>query len=111
MGKEQDIVLIYFEDQPVTFARIEKISQDIKKDWYHVKLLMLQVPLQVTTWILRDIYIDGQEFTMGGKRIRMEKVICPPDPESKKEQELSEKFGNQKIISLADLKKKTLERE
>jgi hypothetical protein len=42
MGKEQDIVLIYFEDQPVTFARIEKISQDIKKDWYHVKLLMLQ---------------------------------------------------------------------
>jgi hypothetical protein len=41
----------------------------------------------------------------------METVICPPDPESKKEQELSEKFGNQKIISLADLKKKTLERE
>jgi hypothetical protein len=70
MTKEKDIVLIYLEDQPITFARLESISPDIKKDWYHVKLLMLQVPLQVTTWILRDVYISGQEFTMGGKRVR-----------------------------------------
>jgi hypothetical protein len=53
MTKEKDIVLIYLEDQPITFARLESISPDIKKDWYHVKLLMLQVPLQVTTWILQ----------------------------------------------------------
>jgi len=56
MAKENDVVLIYYEDQPITFARIENISPDIKKDWYNVKLLMLHVPLQVTTWILRDIY-------------------------------------------------------
>jgi len=82
MAKENDVVLIYLEDQPLSFVRIEEISPDMKKDWYHVKLLMLQVPVQVVTWILRDIYIDGQEFTMSGKRVRLEPVVCPkaPDP-------------------------------
>ena len=107
MTKEKDIVLIYLEDQPITFARLESISSDIKKDWYQVKLLMLQVPLQVTTWILRDVYISGQEFTMGGKRVRMEKVECPPDPEPiKKDHIIPDKSSNQKVISLSDLKKK-----
>jgi len=55
MAKENDVVLIYLEDQPISFARVEEISPDVKKDWYHVKILMLQVPLQVATWILRDI--------------------------------------------------------
>ena len=55
MTKENDVVLIYFEDQPTSFARIEDISPDIKKDWYHVKLLLFQMPIQVVNWILRDI--------------------------------------------------------
>lgn len=78
MTAENDIVLIHFEDQPLSFARIERILPDSKPDWYHVKLLMLQVPLQVVTWILRDRYIMGDEFTMNGKRMRLEKVVCPP---------------------------------
>ena len=77
MAEENDIVLIYFEDQPLSFARIEAILPDSKPDWYHVKLLMLQLPLQVVTWILRDRYILGDEFTMNGKRMRLEKVVCP----------------------------------
>ncbi|WP_319522409.1 hypothetical protein [uncultured Desulfosarcina sp.] len=77
MATENDIVLIYFEDQPLSFARIEQILPDNKPDWYHVKLLMLQLPLQVVTWILRDRYIMGDEFTMNGKRMRLEKVVCP----------------------------------
>ena len=68
MAQKNDVVLIHLEDQPLTFARIEDISPDIKKDWYHVKLLLLQFPLQVVNWILRDIYINGQEFTMEGKK-------------------------------------------
>ena len=55
MTQENDLVLVYFEDQPLFYARIEDISPDVKKDWYHVKLLVLQVPLQVVTWILRDV--------------------------------------------------------
>ena len=56
MTVENDIVLIYFEDKPLTFARIESILPDSKKDWYHVKLLLLQIPVQVVTWILKDVY-------------------------------------------------------
>ena len=107
MAKENDVVLVYFEDQPISFARIEDISPDVKKDWYHVKLLLLQVPFQVVTWILRDIYIDGQEFTMEGKRIRLEQVVSPPEPrQSEKQQKGPERPGDSKVISLADLKKK-----
>ena len=108
MTKENDVVLIYFEDQPTSFARIEDISPDIKKDWYHVKLLLLQMPLQVVTWILRDIYINGREFTMEGKKIRLEKVVCPEETEPvEKEKATPEKPVDQKVISLADLKKKS----
>lgn len=77
MAAETDIVLIYFEEQPLAFARIEQILADSKPDWYHVKLLMLQVPLLVVTWILRDAYINGESFTMNGKRMRLERVVCP----------------------------------
>ncbi len=107
MAKENDVVLVYFEDQPISFARIEDISPDAKRDWYHVKLLLLQVPLQVVTWILRDIYIDGQEFTMEGKRVRLEPVVCPHEPRrNEKQQKGPERPRDSKVISLADLKKK-----
>jgi hypothetical protein len=111
MTTENDIVLIYFEDQPISFARIEDISPDMKKDWYHVKLLLLQVPLQVVTWILRDIYINGEEFTMEGKKIRLEKVVCPkgiepPDEAKGIPEERPKEKKDQKVISLADLNKK-----
>lgn len=107
MPQANDVVLIYFEDQPLAFARIEAIAPDIKKDWYHVKLLLLQVPVQVATWILRDTYIEGAEFTMGGKRMRLEKVVCPEEPDipNEKDQEQAKTVGD-KIINLADLKTK-----
>jgi hypothetical protein len=106
MAKENDVVLIYIEDQPMSFARIEEISPDIKRDWYHVKILMLQLPLQAATWILRDIYIHGQEFTMDGKRVRIEPVVCPkaPDPSGETKKKQTPNAG--KVISLAELKKK-----
>ncbi|MEJ5358084.1 MAG: hypothetical protein WHT06_05375 [Desulfobacterales bacterium] len=80
MTAENDLVLIYFEDKPLSFARIESIEPDHKPDWYHVRLLLLQVPVQIVTWILRSAYIDGAEFTMNGKRMRLEKVKPPAAP-------------------------------
>jgi len=113
MATINDLVLIYFEDKPLSYARIEDILADSKPDWYHVKLLLLQIPPQVVTWILRDVYINGAEFTMNGKRMRMEKVVVPEDPqsrdESKKEGKKSKpgkKDNDGKVISLSDLKKK-----
>ncbi|MCP4691664.1 MAG: hypothetical protein GY859_26695 [Desulfobacterales bacterium] len=113
MTREKDIVLIYFEDRPLVFARVEAIDPDIKRGWQQVRLLMLQVPLQVVTWILRDAYIDGDEFTMNGKRMRLEKVEAPETPEAAPESNSSEKEDKKplppdgaKVISFADLKKK-----
>lgn len=76
---EKDLVLIYFENEPTGFARVEEISPDIKKNWYHIRLLLLNLPLQTVTWILRDAYIDGEEFTMGGHKMRLEKVESPKE--------------------------------
>ena len=106
MTGEQDLVLIYYEDNPLVFARIETITPDVKRGWYHVKLLMLQTPLQVATWLLRDTYIGGDEFTMGGRKMRMERVICPPENRPEKSNEEEEHSTPAKVISLKDLKKK-----
>ena len=107
MTAENDIVLIHYEDTPAGFARIESIEADHKPDWYHVKLLLLQIPLQTVTWILREAYINGGEYTMGGNRMRLEKVICPEDPgeptDEKKDPPPGEKTSN--VISLKDLRK------
>jgi hypothetical protein len=62
MANTGDVVLIYCEEQPAFFARIEDISSDPKRDWYQVRLLVLQVPLTEVLWILRDEYINGEAF-------------------------------------------------
>jgi hypothetical protein len=114
MAAENDLVLIYFEEKPLAFARIESILPDSKKDWYHVKLLLLQIPLQVVTWILKDVYISGTEFTMNGKKMRLEKVESPLEPETSDSQEdketnkqAAQNDKGAKVISLEDLKRKT----
>ena len=110
MTKENDVVIIYSEDAPVFFARIEDISPDIKQDWYNVKLLILKVPLQTVTWTLRDSYIDGAEFIMDGQKIRMEQVVCPDKPKTQNTPGISPQkqngSGTSNVIFLADLKKK-----
>ena len=113
MTQVNDIVLIYFEDNPMGFARVEDISPDMKKNWYHIKLLMLQIPLQTVTWILKDVYIEGAEFTMNGNRMRLEKVVAPEEPDNtdpgemsveKKEKQKPSKKG--KVISFTGRKQK-----
>jgi hypothetical protein len=74
---------------------------------------MLQVPLQVVTWILRDRYIAGDEFTMNGKRMRLEPVVSP-EPVARDEAHpptdaagtAAPNKGDATVISLADKKKR-----
>jgi hypothetical protein len=75
------------------------------------------VPLQVVTWILKDVYINGTEFTMNGKKMRLEKVESPAEPptsespenlktgSTRKERTTGDKSA--KVISLDDLKRKS----
>ena len=74
MAIEGDVVLIYHKNNPTVFARVEDIKPDSKKDWYHVTMLLLTIPTQTVTWILKDVYIEGEEFTMGGKPMKLEAV-------------------------------------
>ena len=74
MRCEGEIVLIHYQERPAIFARIESIEPDHKKGWYQVILLLLTLPTQTVTWILREAYIDGEEFTMGGRPVRLEEV-------------------------------------
>lgn len=71
---EGDVVLVYYQDEPTVYARIEAIEPDVKKDWYRLTLLMLTIPAQTATWILREEYINGAPFTMGGRPLRIEGV-------------------------------------
>lgn len=91
MATEKDIVLIHIDESPVTFARIEEIRPDVKKDWFVIKLLLLQVPLQVVSWILKGEYINGSTFSMNNQSMRLEKVVCPADETDDSEDELEEK--------------------
>lgn len=113
MSKEGDLVLVTVEDTPAFFARIECIGPDVKPDWYQVTLLVLQVPVVEVTWILKEEYLSGASFTMGGKKVVIELVVAPtkqppPEQEEKSERGAREKPSPDgetgKVISLFDRK-------
>ena len=85
MSREGDIVLIHYKDQPTMYARIEAIEPDIKKDWYQVTLLLLTIPTQTVTWILRAEYINGAPFTMGGNSMMLKEIKSTPAQKKNKE--------------------------
>jgi len=91
MTREGDVVLVYYQDRPAVYARIEAIEPDIKKDWYQVTLQLLTIPAQTVTWILRESYIDGAPFTMGGKPMHLEEVKRIPRKKEGEEAESTNK--------------------
>lgn len=109
MATVGDLVLVHVEDNPAFFARIEHIEPDVKPNWYQVTLLVLQVPVIEVAWILREEYINGSSFTMGGKKVLMEPVVTPsskPPPTKERKRIESERKrpaasgGKGKVISL-----------
>ena len=72
--KAGDLVLVYHDEKPVVYARVEAIEFDVKKDWYQLTLLLLSIPAQTVTWILKESYIDGESFTMAGVPMKIEEV-------------------------------------
>jgi hypothetical protein len=113
MSKEGDLVLVHVENTPAFFARIECIGPDVKPDWYQVTLLVLQVPVVEVTWLLKEEYLSGASFTMGGKKVVVELVVAPtkqPPPEqedtleTETRKKLSPEAETAKVISLFDRK-------
>ena len=109
MGTIGDLVLIYQQERPALFARIEDICPDAKPGWYQVRLLILKAPVVEAVWILREEYINGEPFTMNGLTIRIEDVRGPhkTEYESSVSDNDSKKRGDtlsNKVISLFDSK-------
>lgn len=111
MSTINDLVLVYIDNKPGFYARIEDIFPDVKPGWWQVKLLALSFPLQVFTWTLDESQINGEPYTMGGTPVRLEKVISPvtreniPDVSVREERKEERKEGG-KVVSLSDRKKK-----
>ena len=110
-----DIVLVYLENSPVGYARVEDISADIKPEWWSLSLLLLKLPVQNVTWILREEYIEGQPFSMGGQMMRLERLPRPklplqvtvdeyPQQKDAEDQDLAQPTAN--VIDLHSRKKK-----
>ena len=75
-----DILLVYHDTTPLGYARVEDISADVKPGWWLLSLLLLKLPMQYATWILREEYIEGQPFSMGGKMTHLERLPRPNTP-------------------------------
>jgi hypothetical protein len=104
--REGDVVLIYYQDKPAVYARVEEIKPDVKKGWFLVTLLFLTLPAQTVTWILRGEYINGDPYTMGGQAIRLEKVKrTEVAPESTPDKMLLEEKKNKKHLRVIPFKK------
>jgi len=109
-----DLVIVYIENKPSFFARIEDIRPDVKPGWWQVTLLVLTIPPQVFTWILEESQINGEPFTMGGTPVFMEKVDSPVVRDGAHDSKLNpeedsvcvEKKEGEKVVSLLDRKTK-----
>ena len=113
MAVINDLVMVYIDNKPGFYARIEDISPDVKPGWWQVKLLVMAFPLQVFTWTLDESQINGEPYTMGGTPVRIEKVVSPVvgkenplDHVSPKDAGSMEKREGGKVVSLHDRKKK-----
>ncbi|HSH70411.1 MAG TPA: hypothetical protein VK997_10870 [Deferrisomatales bacterium] len=85
LTQPRDVVLVYVDDEPTFYARVEEILLDRKSGWRQLRFQVLTLPPQELTWILEPNQIDGDTFTMGGTPVRIERLPEPRpsvDPET-----------------------------
>lgn len=78
MAGINDLVLVHLDRKPAFYARINDINPDVKRGWYQVELLVLSLPAQNLVWILDETHLNGEEFTMGGRPVKL--ALIPPKP-------------------------------
>jgi hypothetical protein len=96
MATIHDLVLVHLDHKPAFYARLNDISPDVKRGWYQVEFLVLSLPPQTMVWILEEAQINGEEFTMGGRPVKLE--LLPPKPQP--EPEINPPKSKGKIIPL-----------
>lgn len=113
MIAETELVVVHVDNKPAFYARVEEISPDVKPGWWQIKLLVLNFPLQVFTWILDEDQLNEAPFTMGGTPLRLEKLVSPLEEERRRQQSAAASptastspGSGPKVVSLADRRKK-----
>jgi len=96
MATINDLVLVYMDQKPAFYARINDINPDVKRGWYQVELLVLTLPPQTLVWILEGAHLQGEEFTMGGRPMKLVEIPAksPSQPDTPRPE------GKGKIIPL-----------
>ena len=107
MFRVGEVVLVYIDNEPSFFARIEKIEPDHKKNWWQMSFLILSIPLKSMTWILDDEQMRGQPFTMNSVPMQIKKVETPDaehfrDPDTRVAEESQAQASRGNIISMFD---------
>jgi hypothetical protein len=102
-----EVILVYIDNEPAFFARVEKIAPDQKKNWWQMTFLMLSIPLKTMTWILDDEQMRGQAFTMNSVPMQIKKVEAPDsehfrDPKKRVAEESQPKGDGGNIVSMFD---------
>ena len=100
-----DIFLCFVDNSPAFYARVNEISYDVKPGWYEFMFTQLGMPLNHIAWKLQAAHINGDDFTMGGKPIKIQKVNFPAvrdvQPEKPKTQgkviDITERLTQRKI--------------
>lgn len=96
MAQEGSIVIVHSNNKPQFFARIEEIKPDVKAGWYKVRFKPLFLhpetgkPAEDMEWVLRDVYIDGEEFTMNGTPIQLVEIPAIHPPNFQQEDQVEE---------------------
>ncbi len=102
-----EVILVYIDNEPGFFARVEEVKPDQKKGWWQISFLILAIPLKKMTWKLDDEQMRGQEFTMNSVPMQIKRVEAPEEEyfKTSKEGEEKKKPGKDKggnVISMFD---------
>jgi len=103
MLKAGDVCLIYVNDIPNGFIRINEIEPDEKDGWHVVTFVSLEIPIKITTWKLDDSHVRGELIYMNGVPIRIQVFPMPKSKKVEKNKEVSDQ-PKAKVISMADWK-------
>ena len=105
--KEGEVLLVFFQDEPAFFIRVENILADKKKGWWHTQFITLTLPINEMSWILSDDHIRGSEFKMQNNPVRLKRItgthldtMQPPEGNTEKKIFTEPKSAN--IISMFD---------
>ena len=100
--QQGEVLLVYMNDEPTFFTRVESINPDAKKGWWQLTLLILALPLKIMTWTLDSDQMRGQTFTLKGVPVEIRRVQAPAAGNFTKSHDMNSRSSDNNVISMFD---------